>query len=144
MKILTTLTATLAAIALCQCSPYQRQGALVGTLAGGAIGAVAGDDSDDVIKGAALGAAAGTAAAAIHEDSKRRRAGDPPPPPGTSNPPPPSTGSSSSGGYPVARKTSNPNQVISPYAPYNVIDITGFKRGDLARDPGNRKIFRIP
>lgn len=143
MKILTTLTATLAAIALCQCTPYQQQGAMIGGLAGGAIGAVAGDDSDDVIKGAALGAAAGTAAAAIHEDSKRRRAGDPPPT-GTNNPPPPSNGSSSSGGYPVARRTSNPNQVISPYPPYNVIDITGFKSGDLARDPGNRKIFRIP
>jgi len=141
MKILTTLTATLAAIALCQCTPYQQQGAAVGALAGGALGAVAGDDSDDVIRGAALGAAAGTAAAAIHEDSRRR--GSAPPPSGY-NSPPPGTGSSSSGGYPLATRSSKPNQVISPYPPHNVIDVTGFKSGDLARDPGNRKIFRVP
>jgi hypothetical protein len=46
--------------------------------------------------------------------------------------------------YPVARRTDNPNQVISPYAPYNVIDVEGFKSGDLAKDPSNKKIFRVP
>lgn len=46
--------------------------------------------------------------------------------------------------YPVAERTANPNQVISPYAPYNVIDITGFNSGQLARDPSNNEIFRIP
>lgn len=46
--------------------------------------------------------------------------------------------------YPVAQRTANPNQVISPYAPYNVIDITGFNPGQLARDPSNNEIFRIP
>lgn len=46
--------------------------------------------------------------------------------------------------YPVAKRTANPNEVISPYAPYNVIDVEGFKSGDLAKDPSNKKIFRIP
>lgn len=46
--------------------------------------------------------------------------------------------------YPVAQKTSNPNRVISPYAPYNVVDVEGFRSGQLARDPGNKKIFRVP
>ncbi len=46
--------------------------------------------------------------------------------------------------YPVAERTANPNQVISPYAPFNVIDITGFNSGQLARDPSNNEIFRIP
>ncbi|MFT3991325.1 MAG: hypothetical protein QM680_07930 [Luteolibacter sp.] len=55
-----------------------------------------------------------------------------------------SSSSSSSGGYPTAERTSNPDQVISPYAPYNVIDVAGFRSGQLARDPSNQKIFRVP
>lgn len=46
--------------------------------------------------------------------------------------------------YPLAERTENPNQVLSPYAPYNTIDITGFKPGALARDPSNQQIFRVP
>lgn len=48
------------------------------------------------------------------------------------------------GGYPTATKTANPNQVLSPFEPYNVIDVEGFKTGQLARDPSNQKIFRVP
>lgn len=48
------------------------------------------------------------------------------------------------GGYPTAQRTDNPEQVLSPYGPFNVIDITGFKSGQLARDPSNQKIFRVP
>ena len=46
--------------------------------------------------------------------------------------------------YPTAERTNNPNQVLSPYAPYNVIDVEGFRSGQLAKDPSNGKIFRIP
>ncbi len=63
----------------------------------------------------------------------------PPPEPQPEPPPPTATG-----GYPTAKPTADPNQVISPYEPYNVIDITGFKTGQLARDPVNKKIFRVP
>lgn len=45
---------------------------------------------------------------------------------------------------PVAKRTANPNEVISPFAPYNVIDVEGFKSGQLAKDPSNKKIFRVP
>lgn len=58
-------------------------------------------------------------------------------------PPPPTA----NGGYPTATSTANPDQVLSPYEPYNVIDISGpphFKSGQLARDPSNQKIFRVP
>lgn len=54
-------------------------------------------------------------------------------------PPPPTRDS-----YPTAERTDNPNRVISPYAPYNVIDVEGFRSGQLAKDPSNQKIFRIP
>lgn len=46
--------------------------------------------------------------------------------------------------YPVAQRTSNPNHVISPYSPYNVINVEGFRSGQLAKDPSNQKVFRIP
>jgi len=48
------------------------------------------------------------------------------------------------GTYPNAQRTADPNQVISPYAPYNIIDVEGFRSGQLARDPSNQKIFRVP
>jgi hypothetical protein len=48
------------------------------------------------------------------------------------------------GEYPTARATANPNEVISPYEPYNTIDVEGFRSGQLARDPSNQKIFRVP
>lgn len=46
--------------------------------------------------------------------------------------------------YPTAERTANPNQVISPYKPFNVIDVEGFRSGQLAKDPSNGKIFRVP
>lgn len=48
------------------------------------------------------------------------------------------------GEYPTARSTDKPNEVISPYEPFNVIDVEGFRSGQLARDPSNQKIFRVP
>ena len=59
-------------------------------------------------------------------------------------PPPPVQPPTATGGYPIAQRTANPDQVLSPYEPYNVIDVAGFKSGQLARDPSNQKIFRIP
>ncbi len=46
--------------------------------------------------------------------------------------------------FPTARRTANPNEVISPYEPFNIIDVEGFSSGQLARDPSNQKIFRVP
>lgn len=46
--------------------------------------------------------------------------------------------------YPTAQPTTNPNQVISPYEPHNIIIVEGFRPGQLARDPSNKKIFRVP
>ena len=75
------------------------------------------------------------------------------PPPGDGeNPPvvdgpgatPPLDPAQLNGEYPLAKPTGTPNQVASPYEPFNVIDVTGFQSGQLARDPSNRKIFRVP
>ena len=48
------------------------------------------------------------------------------------------------GEYPTATRTGNPNEVVSPYPPHKVIDVSDFGSGQLARDPWNNKIFRIP
>ena len=41
----------------------------------------------------------------------------------------------SNGSTPMATPSIKPNTVISPYPPYNVIDITGYKSGDKLCDP---------
>ncbi len=64
-----------------------------------------------------------------------------PPPAPMPQPPPPPT---ATGGYPTATRTENPDQVLSPYEPFNVIDVAGFASGKLVRDPSNQKIFRVP
>jgi len=107
------------------------------------------DDHRDDTHGAALGAAAGAGIAAGPESGPYAPQGGPGAypnsggyePPATSTPPRTSTGP---GSYPYAEKTANPDQVLSPYPPYNVIDVAGFRSGQLARDPSNQKIFRIP
>ena len=126
-------------VSFSSCTHYQAQGAGVGALAGGAIGAIAGDDGGDVLRGAAIGAAAGAGAAALKEQHDKKKAAYKPARPATS------------GRHPTGYKTQNPFQVISPYKPNNLIDIsknpkTGqpFVSGDLVRDPSNKQIFRIP
>ena len=135
------------------CTPYQQQGGMMGGLAGAGLGAIFGDDHQDAVAGAAVGAALGAGAAAVHEDQVRRRQyadsqydryGIPPqqqaPPPGYRQAPPPPTGSQ----YPLARRADEPGQVVSPFPPYRKIDVTGFRSGQLAKDPTTGQIFRIP
>ena len=149
MKLLLSTLAAASVATLISCTEYQQQGAAIGALGGAALGALAGDDTDDVVRGAAIGAAAGTGAAALHEEHQRRQAGTP-----ASHEAPPVTGqapSSQPRNYPKGFKTTNPNQVISPYKPNNLIDIsknpkTGqpFRSGDYVIDPSNNKIFQLP
>jgi hypothetical protein len=44
----------------------------------------------------------------------------------------------------VAKRTSNPDEVESPYEPYMIINVEGYRSGELVRDPHNKKIFRVP
>lgn len=48
------------------------------------------------------------------------------------------------GEYPIAKGTDKAGEVISPYEPFNVIDVSDCRPGQLARDPHNMKIFRVP
>jgi hypothetical protein len=124
-----------AVLTLSSCTPGQQQGAGIGALGGGALGAIFGDDSDDVVRGAAIGAAAGAGAAAIKESNDRKAGnynsgGDQPAPK-------PKKTSKYPLATPIAGTTS---QVISPYKPHNVIDVKGFRTGQLARDPSTAPI----
>jgi hypothetical protein len=116
---------------LASCTPHQQQGAALGGLAGGALGAVAGGDSEAAITGAALGAGLGAGIAAMQEN--QRAAADPYR--GTAP---------AANDYPYAEKTRTPGEVISPYAPYNVMDVRGLRSGSLALDPSSKKKFRVP
>jgi hypothetical protein len=46
--------------------------------------------------------------------------------------------------YPTAEASDKPGVVVSPYPPYNKISVEDFKSGQLAKDPSNGKIFRVP
>ena len=48
------------------------------------------------------------------------------------------------GEYPTAKPTTKANEVVSPYEPYKIINVEGYKSGELVRDPHNKKIFRVP
>ena len=138
------------AIALASCTSYQQQGALVGGIAGGLAGAAFGDDHQDVIAGAAVGAGLGAGAAAVHEDGVRRRNyqqyGIPPeqqqrqpqPPRQQARPTPQQSE------YPTAQRTTNPDEVLSPYPPHNRINVQGYRSGQLVKDPNTGEIFRVP
>jgi hypothetical protein len=47
-------------------------------------------------------------------------------------------------GYLLARKTKDPSIVISPYAPYNLVRVTGIRSGELVMDPSVGKAFIRP
>lgn len=51
---------------------------------------------------------------------------------------------STSGSFLVGKKTAKSGRVVSPYAPYNELDITGLPSGSLALDPTTQKVFQVP
>ncbi len=46
--------------------------------------------------------------------------------------------------YPMGRLTGRPGFVLSPYPPYNRIDVRGIPRGAQVEDPSTRRIFINP
>ncbi len=69
------------------------------------------------------------------------------PAPSTTNGPkdngPPSA-AASAGQFMVGKKTAVPGRVVSPYPPYQELDVTGLASGSLALDPTTDKVFEIP
>lgn len=62
-----------------------------------------------------------------------------------STPPPlPPASTTTSDGTPVGKKGSKAGRVVSPFAPYNELDVTGLESGSLALDPTTNKVFKVP
>jgi hypothetical protein len=117
------------------CETNAATGAAVGAAVGAGIGALTGDEA---LGGALIGAAVGAVAGhAIKAKRYREGAGQP----GPGGPGRPGPGGAA---YPTGTPTSNPGYVKSPYAPYNVIDVNGFRSGELAIDPTTDQVFRVP
>ena len=57
---------------------------------------------------------------------------------------PTNDGDAKSGSFMVGKKGSKPGRVVSPYPPYNELDITGLPTGSLALDPTTQKVFQVP
>tara|TARA_R110002096_G_scaffold215310_15_gene403189 strand:+ start:9127 stop:9462 length:336 start_codon:yes stop_codon:yes gene_type:complete len=109
--------------------PNAATGAVAGAIIGGIIGGTAGNNSDDLYKGAIIGAAAGAAAGGLIKAKRYKGTGGSP------------YGDQS---YPTGRRTNDPDFVQSPYPPNNVIDVKGFRSGELAIDPTTNQVFRVP
>ncbi len=50
----------------------------------------------------------------------------------------------SSGSFLKGKKASKAGRVISPYPPYQELDVTGLSSGSLALDPTTQKVFEVP
>ncbi len=140
MKVTLLIPSLLTAAFAVSCTPLQQQGASVGALGGAAIGALTGKTSTDIARGAAIGAAAGAGAAVVKEQHEKSQGayntgGNQTPQVSQTAPPPQ---------YLVATTTSTPGHVRSPYAPYQVVNVKGFKSGQLAKVPGTNQVFRLP
>lgn len=58
----------------------------------------------------------------------------------------PSSGASggNNGAFLKGKKASKEGRVISPYPPYQELDVTGLSSGSLALDPTTQKVFEVP
>ncbi len=127
-------------LALVSCTPTQQQYGLGGAAAGAAVGAIAGDDSRDIVRGILVGGIGGAGYATYKDYQKNQNGtyntgGD-----GNFQVPTPSAAPQ----YPVASHSGIPGVVNSPYKPFNKVRITGFKPGQLAKDPTTDQIFVVP
>ncbi len=142
MKSIQLLATGLAAgaLSLVSCTPTQQQYGLGGAAAGAAVGAIAGDDTRDIVKGIVVGGLGGAGYATYKDHQNKQN--------GTYNsggdaaqraPLPPARPQ-----YPSASRSDIAGVVISPYKPYNKVRVTGFKPGQLAKDPTTGNIFVVP
>lgn len=122
---------------------------LLGAATGAAIGGIAGGDGRSALTGAAIGAAGGYLIGKAVQHDRRRVYSE-----GYYD------GRGDDGSrrddryrdareyreerYPMGRRTSRDGFVISPYHPYNRIDVRDIPRGAKVEDPSTGKIFINP
>jgi hypothetical protein len=122
-----------AAVVLAGCTATE-QGAGIGSLGGAAIGGGLGG-----WKGAAIGAGAGALTGAVvgsvvENNEERKAKAQPPPSPTPAGQP-----------VPYGIPTDKPGLVKSPWNPNGpLVDVTGFARGSLVKDPTTGQNFLVP
>lgn len=104
------------------CETNARSGAVAGAAAGAMVGMMS-HRRHDVLSKALIGAGIGAAAGAILKARHYRDTGG--------------------GSYPTAAPTTDPNLVYSPFGGH-VVDVAGFRSGELAIDPKTNQVFRVP
>jgi Glycine zipper len=113
-----------AALGLASCdepmSPGQK--AIAGAAAGAAAGGLLTGHGRGALAGAAVGAGAGYLIGKLDERADRREGYD----------------------YPEGRPTSRWGFVVSPYYPYNTIDVRGIPHGAQVIDPSVNRVFINP
>lgn len=114
-------------LGLSSCDTATGTGAAAGAAGGALIGGLASGRAGGAVVGAGLGALTG---ALIGNAVDQQNAA--------------SYGPAPQGGYPVARRTDDRGGVLSPYAPYHEIDVTGIPHGALVRDPSCNRLFVNP
>lgn len=67
-----------------------------------------------------------------------------PPEPGPTLSKPASEPPATTGSFLKGKRTGKAGRVISPYPPYQELDVTGLSSGSLALDPTTQKVFEIP
>ncbi len=142
MKPLNITLAALASAALVSCTQTQQQWGLGGAAAGGVAGAILGDETSDIVRGAAIGGAAGVGGAAYKESQQNvstpiNTQPVPTPPQVTAPVAPTPT-------IPTATTTNVAGIVVSPFPPHNKVNVTGFQSGAKARDPYTKGVFMVP
>jgi len=133
MKEMRLAAGMLAAVVVLAGCTATEQGAGMGGLGGAAIGGAVGG-----WQGAAIGAGAGALTGAVvgsvveNNEEKKAKAQPPPPPPaGTA--------------VPYGIPTDKPGLVRSPFNPNGpLVDVTGFARGSMVKDPTTNQNFLVP
>ncbi len=115
------------ALGLTSCDSPTGLGAASGAAGGALIGGLATNRVGGAVTGSALGALTGALIGSAVEHSDEGAYGPAP-----------------SGGYPEASKTERRGIVLSPYAPYHEIDVTGIPHGARVRDPSCNRLFINP
>ena len=120
------------------------QSALAGAATGAAIGGLLGGRPHDALAGAAIGAGAGYLVGKAVQHDRRRAYEDGYYDGRSSDDQDYRDNDRDRDRYPVGRLTGRPGFVVSPYSPYNRIDVRGIPRGAQVEDPSTGRIFINP
>lgn len=131
VRLLATSTTLLVAMGLTGCETPSDT-ALLGAASGAAIGGLLHGRADQALVGAAIGAGGGYLAGKVVQKERRRSYEE-----GYYQ-------GRTTENYPVGRPSTSRGLVVSPYRPYNLVDVRGIPSGARVVDPSCNKVFINP